>query len=342
MPLTFYVINGLLLRNSNYAGMMMKWSDALRLFKRVYEAIQEDLGYSPVKLLKVIKEYPDFLPQLAEVPRSIHEGHVVKWHEWGERRYGLNIYSKSSMMCWCFRNGYYESFHLAMPEFDSFGLCEEVPYWACEIQDVVGLSSAKSELHKFTSLDDLVETNSSEMINIITEEQLQKNLAHNEIRIIHQGNRTTDHFSSYLWDKRIFLSNSGGGHHFAAARYIASRIKQKVPLKGKLMTYSINPKSLDALCEKFSIFVISNGNPESNLFNDAMRAFRATYGWRSLPRPYDSYRAIFLPKDEPRSILVANVLLDAGVYDLGAYLAELVNRQKPIGLNCFSYQTNQF
>lgn len=316
----------------------MKWSDALlKLFKRVYEAIQEDLGYSPVKLLKTIKECPDFLTQLAEVPTSIHEGSVVKWHKWGERRYGLNTYSNSMMMCWRSRNGYYESFHLAVPEFDSFGQCEEVLLWACEIQDVVGLSSAKSELHKFTSLDDLVETNSSEMIDKITEEKLQKNLAHNEIRIIHQSNSTTDHFSSYLWDRRIFLNNSGGAHHFAAARYIASRIKQKVPLKGKLKTYSINPKSLDALCERFSIFVISDGNPESKLFNDAMRAFRATYGWRSLPRPYDSNRAIFLPKDEQRSILVANILLDAGVYDLGAYLAELVKRQKLIGLNCSSY-----
>lgn len=303
------------------------WEWLLKSLKSGYDQIREDFGYSPEKLLKAIKEYPDFLPQLAEVPRSIHEESIVKWHEWGERRYGFDAYSNSMMLCWSFKNGYYESFCLAMPEFDSFGQCEEIPQWECEIQDIAGLSCSKSELHRFTNLDNLVETNSPEMINEITAEKLQKNLAHKEIRIIHESNNTSDHFSCYLWDKRIFLSNSGGSHHFAAARYIASRIKQKVRLKGKLKNYSINPKSMDALCKKFSIFVISDGSQESLLFNDAMGAFRATYGWRSLPRPYDSNRAIFLPKDEPRSALVANALSDAGAYDLGAYLARLVKSQ---------------
>lgn len=35
-------------------------------------------------------------------------------------------------------------------------------------------------------------------------------------------------------------------------------------------------------------------------------------------------RVIFLPKNEPRSILVAHILMDAGAYDLGTYLLSLL------------------
>jgi len=46
--------------------------------------------------------------------------------------------------------------------------------------------------------------------------------------------------------------------------------------------------------------------------------------WCKLPRHYEMNRAIFLPKDEPRLILVAHILMDAGAYDLGTYLLSFV------------------
>ena len=62
-------------------------------------------------------------------------------------------------------------------------------------------------------------------------------------------------------------------------------------------------------------------------FFDAMRAFRATWLWHPLPRPYERARAVLLPKDEASSMRVAVELRRAGIADLGAHLSALCVRQ---------------
>jgi len=291
--------------------------------------IQEDIGYRPVKLLNAIDSYPGFLPKLEETPKSIHDGDIVKWHEWGDKRYNFTEYSDHTVMLgWRYSHGSYTSFEQVMPEFDYFGQRETRPNWVCEIQDITGLSNSKDNLNQFASLDQFVKTTRPRLIEEITEQNLlsNPNLAHNEIRIGHELHADTkdDHFSRYLWDNRIFLSNNGGSHHFAAARYIAGKMGRKIRLNGKLITYSINPRSVEALRERFDIVVIDDSAKEQNQFHQAMKAFNATYLWRRLPQPYDNYRAIFLPKDETRSKTVASYLKTAGAYDLGEFLRTLI------------------
>lgn len=289
--------------------------------------IQEDIGYSPVKLRNAIDSYPDFLPKLEEPQKTINERDIVRWHEWGDKRYNFTEYSDLTVMLgWRYSHGSYTSFEQAMPEFDNFGQHETRPNWVCEIQDITGLLSSKDNLNQFASLDQFVKTTRPRLIEEITEQNLLSNLAHNEIRIGHELHADTkdDHFSRYLWDNRIFLSNNGGSHHFAAARYIAGKMGRKIRLNGKLITYSINPRSVEALRERFDIVVIDDSAKEQNQFHQAMKAFSATYLWRRLPQPYDNCRAIFLPKDETRSKTVASHLKTAGAYDLGKYLRTLI------------------
>lgn len=280
-----------------------------------------------MRLLHLIDENPSMCVQLTAPEQVIDANKVVQWQDWGGHSMDHWPHRKrGTMLGWKQSAGGYSSFESHRPEFENFGRCEVEDQWSCDIQDVTGLSSSKSNLEKFTSLDSMVETNSREMINEITEDKLHENLAHGEIRILHRDS-TSDHFARYRWDGRTLLMNSGGSHHFAAARYIASRINRRVPLHGRLHTYSISPLALGALLRDFDMFAISDDAAISNGFHNAMMMFRATYLWQHLPRPYEHARAILLPKHERRSMRVSRALREAGMFDIGAHLLALTDRQ---------------
>lgn len=296
------------------------------LLKLIYDGFREDLG-TPVKVLRLLDEHPGICVNIQEPLRTISAGSVVAWHDWGKPSPFRSVrHTAGWLMGWKRSGAHYGSFELHCPELADFGRCDITEKWACDIRDVSGLSSSKSELTQFASMDDMVAKNSPEMIDDISEAKLRQNLAHREIRILHNENNS-DHFAQYLWDGRVFLMNSGGSHHFAAARYIASHIGQRVPLKGKLHTYSINATAIEALRSDFDIYAISGEAEITNGFRDAMESFKATYLWRYMPRPYDNMRAILLPKDEPRSMRVSRALRESGVADLGQHLTTLCARQ---------------
>lgn len=283
----------------------------------------------PVTLLRLLDECPSLRIHLIEPKADIAARSVVQWHNWGDSsEHFKRRLRRGTLFGWRYFSGEYRSFEIHRAELEHFGRCEINDYWTCDIQTVVGFSSSKSELEKFSSLDDMVETNSREMIDALTEEKLCQNLAHNEIRILHHE-QTSDHFARHRWDGRVFLINNGGSHHFAAARYIAARIERQVPLCGALHTYSIDPIAVDSLQTDFDMFVIPDNNVDaSNGFHDAMRAFHATYFWIPLPRPYENARVILLPKQEIRSAKVSAVLRAAGLFDFGKYLTSLIKRQQ--------------
>src|SRR6218665_763058 len=74
------------------------------------------------------------------------------------------------------------------------------------------------------------------------------------------------------------------------------------------------------------MFVISNEDAGTQAFFEAMRAFRATWLWHPLPRPYEGARAVLLPRRDARSMRVADELRSAGIAALGAHLAALCAR----------------
>ena len=200
------------------------------------DRIQEDFG-RPVRLQRLIQRSPEIVFPFTEPPRSIARSSVVPWHTWSENLRGSWPRPKpGTLVIWRGRQGRYGAERMHVQSLADIGASKVIEDWQCEIQEVVGLGASKSNLTDFISLDEMVERNSQEMIINISEEGLHRNLSHDEIRIIHRK-ETSDCFIKYLWDGRLFLSNSGGSHHFAAARYIASRIRQSVPLRGKLQLH---------------------------------------------------------------------------------------------------------
>lgn len=297
------------------------------LLKTIINAVQEDFG-RPASLHALLDACPNLSVQLPEPANDIASESVPRWHEWGEALFTHwpHRQRRGEVMGWRYVGGTYSSYDVNREEFANFSSCEITEGWECDIQDVTGLSASKSELKDFDSLDRMVETNSRDMIEPITADKLRENLAWREIRILHCAD-TSDFFARYLWDGRVFLINSGGSHHFAAARYIAARIGSPVPLHGKLRTYVINEMAVASLQRDFEMFVMADTPEATDAFHNAMRNFRASYLWTHLPRPYRDCRAILLPRTDARSMKVATVLHEAGFFDLGLHLRGLAARQ---------------
>jgi len=216
------------------------------LVRSVVDSLGEDLG-RPAQMLTFLERGATLRVDLSAPGSSIALSSVVAWHEWGERP-ALHWPRRrpGTLPGWRYAAGRYASCQIHRPELERFGTCEVEADWTCEIQSVEGLAASKSELTHFGSLDAMVLANSREMINEISNDHLAKSLAHDEIRILH-CERTSDHFARHSWDGRVFLVNSGGSHHFAAARYLASRLGHRVTLRGTLRTYGVDAQAVGAL-----------------------------------------------------------------------------------------------
>lgn len=299
------------------------------LFKTIIDGFREDFGH-PASLMHLLSTYPQIRVALNEPKACISAQSVTPWHklgassvlQWPCRKHG-------TLMGWKSAGRYWESFEINQPEYAHISHCEVTPGWSCDITDIHGFLASKSNLRTFTNTDEMVETNSRNMIDEITSEKLAQNLAHKEIRIIHSPETTTDHFVRYQWDGRLWLMNDGGSHHTAAAKYISTRLAQPVILTGKLYTYSLNAIAIASLRRQFEMFVINDDPEIANAFFNAMRAFRATWLWHTIPRPYEHTKAILLPRSEARSMRVAAELRQAGILDLGVHLAVLARNVRP-------------
>lgn len=281
-------------------------------------SIKEDVGI-PATLHHVLQIHPELRVGLDAPPVDIAASSVVQWHTWADL-------VRWELRGWRYDGISYSAFPVNGALFSDFTTCDITEGWECDIQDVSGLASSKSDLKSFSTLDAMVETNAQRMITPMSRDKLGENLAWKEIRILH-GDNSSDYFARYRWDNRLFLMNDGGSHHFAAARYIAARLGVPVPLLGSLRTYRVNGPKIAALRAEFDIFALSRTPAASNAFLEAMRRFRATYISTPLPRPFDDRRAILLPKAEPRSAKVATALRSAGFIDLGGHLKQLLARR---------------
>jgi hypothetical protein len=279
----------------------------------------------PARLKRLLAQHPEICASVVDGRCSIAHSSVARWDKFGSDT--RSVYQRrpaGRLLGWRHTGPYYGSFELERDYLTQLSERTIIEGWVCDISDVHGFSASKSKLEDFMSMDAMVESNSREMIDEISQSKLKKNLAHDEIRIIHDKSRTSDHFQLYDWDKRLFLMNSGGSHHFAAAKYIAARLGQKVPLQGKLYRDRLNAVAVRAMNAEFEIFALNDDAPLSNEFSAAMRQFRATWLWSFLPVPYThDMRAIFLPKSEKQSRRVARELRQAGAFDVGAHLQAL-------------------
>ncbi len=291
----------------------------------VVKLARSSLGY-PVALENWIADTPseDLRIALAPTVPSIHHGQIIHWHDFGEdhsmEHWRRN--ARGTMRGWAkSRGGHYESAEHHCQALADLGECKSIEPYELDIAKVDGMGASKSDLEDYNSMASFAEACCSGLIEPLTEEQLQKNLSWSEVRIMRPGGG--DYFSRYAWDSRIFLNNSGGSHHFAAAQYIAAKLGRQVPLVGKLYDYSLNKQAVDALGREFEVFALPDKKPAvSNAFHDGMASFGATYYRLPLPRSHPHVRAILLPKADERSRQVAALLRAASVFDFAGALRQ--------------------
>lgn len=274
-------------------------------------------------LRKFINQHAPFIPQsLPAQPNSIALSSVAAWHNWQD--WERSSYSTTSG--WVYENRRYQHRQLHLDAFKHFVKEEMVDNWQCEIQEVTGLAASKSILENFSSLDEMVETNSKEMISPISHETLERNLNWFETRIFHDN--PSDYFRIFAWDKRVFLINSGGSHHFAAARYLAKRLDKPIFLNSKLYRYAINDTAVHSLTKQFAMFVVSNHYSFTNALNEILGTFKVDYFLRHLPSPYTvHYCLLLLPRNQQRSMQAATTFSQCNALDFGVLLAELLRIQ---------------
>jgi hypothetical protein len=291
--------------------------------KKFLNSICDDMGY-PASLISLINQEPDLNKPLVEHQTGIDASKVVKWNQFGQISSRSVWASPGRLRGWTYSPGCYGNYgqvSLDRNDLANLGEKNDVHGWKCDIQDVDGFATSKSDLQIFKSMDEMVERNSKLLIAELTPKRLAELLSWDEIRIISRDDH--DSFATWAWDDRVFLMNTGGSHHFAAAKYVAARINEKVRLEGRYRLYGLNEMALASLRRDFEIFVLSSRTEHQNYFHHALKSFQATYFCQELPNPYFEQEAVFLPKFEKRSIKVSEVLRHAGFQDLGLYLKNL-------------------
>jgi len=292
---------------------------------KLTDALNERTGRFPATLARVLEKRPCILPHMPAAETCICAQTVIRWDElghWNCFEWPRRI--RGQLIGWRQDRNYYRSFSAHRAEYSEISSLDVTDEWLCDISKVHGFAASKSELKNFQSMDQMVETNSREMISEISEGMLQANLAHDEIRLIHRNK--SDYFMVTSWDDRLFLINAGGSHHFAAAKYIAKRLPQTVPLRGKLHRLRLNERAISSLRSDYDMFLLSNEQTAWHEFFEALMSFRATWLWHEMPRPLKNTRAVLLPRNEQRSRCVARLLHEQGATDLGAHLAHIAQR----------------
>lgn len=251
--------------------------------------------------------------------RSIDQARVFRWGPWSAHSWGFGGGDPDVLWGWESRNGEYRQCQRSTP-LAGLTATTTLMNHRCDIRDVDGLAVSKSRLDVHDSLDDFAESRCTWLLGSITVDAVNRALAHHEVRIM----RGQDAFTQYGWDGRLFLSNAGGSHHFAGARWLAGQLNHRVPLCGPLDVVRLVPEAVDAVCTGFDIFT----SPcTRDALHSAMEASGATYFVRSLPAPHSDIDAVFLPKDVPKSQRAARLFREAGVFDLAAHLRSQMDHQ---------------
>lgn len=283
----------------------------------------------PIRVRRLITKTEGLCPPIEEPRRLVANRNVTQWQHWG---YGYTDWRRRGIIqMW----NHWGSRELHRADLEHITSEVVTDGWTCDIQDIVGFGNSKSDLFKFISLDDMAERTSAGLIVPVSDDKLQENLSWDECRIM-RGNSKEDSFWRYMWeDGRVYLMNSGGSHHFAAARYVASRLGRRVPVTGDLTTFSINLDAVSSLKADYDMYAMPT-HYQTNDFMEAMRLTRAPFG--RCPAPYglrsngkviadSDIDIIFLPRDDKLSARVSDVLAGAGVFDFGTFLFDLAKRQ---------------
>lgn len=300
-----------------------------KLIQGIRDTVRVSLGH-PIHIERFLATTPNFKPAAPAAAPSIALSSVPQWHKLGESRRsgGRPSAGHTALRHWHRDGSAYHSFNGSCPSLANLVKRVVVDKWTCDLQDLHGFAASKSELKKFASTDDMVETNSREMIEDVSMAGLQENLAHRDIQVL-SPNSGSDWLQVHQWDGRMFVVNDGGSHHLAAAKYIAARIQAPVALSAPLHYYAFDPDAVAALRAEFDVYIVNRHCEESNAFFKAGEDTGVTWLWHEMPEPYAGAKAVVFPREDSLSMRVSQAFKDVGFEEFGAQLAEMASADIP-------------
>lgn len=185
-------------------------------------------------------------------------------------------------------------------------------YPDCEvaIRDVTRLANSKSPLTSFAELDGLGRKFCAERGFDISSEQIRSCLLHDQVRVATPWRQGSDSFCAMTWaDAPIALSNDGGSHHFAAARYIAGQLDEPVPLRGTVHAYGVSAPAIAELHKDWGSFVLPKNELGKQLVI-CIGDMEFAAGVTDMPQPYEAM-LLLIRRDGSRETCNAIASLEA-------------------------------
>lgn len=135
------------------------WSSVLDQFG-VPATLREHLDAEGEALLKVTP---------ASSSPSVSSASVTSWQDWGMMSGSHGV---GNVQGWSSQSRRRET--VAIPELNNLSQTVTLDSWSCDLRELFGLASSKSDLRKFHDLDDMVRQNAPEMIKDISEAGLAR------------------------------------------------------------------------------------------------------------------------------------------------------------------------
>ncbi|OBW94255.1 DUF6685 family protein [Gallibacterium anatis] len=208
---------------------------------------------------------------------------------------------------------------------------QNIPNWQFEIQTINNVSCSKSLLSQLSSLDELVEQDSRDLISEITETMLHKNMQHRGSKIFHTDNST---ISCELWSGSFTWENCSGSHHFAAARYIAKKLEQDINLTGILHVVMLNKELFRTLFSKYHLFLITLDTDENLLLNKTLENLKIPFMNTKIEDSFsinsdeNNLRLLAFRNDSLESELVADIFRQSKAINLYGYFYLFLLKQE--------------
>lgn len=251
---------------------------------------------------------------------------VMQWMHWSEGGYKPLLFLSPSHRVhgWYVDDqGRYRGDLFELPVLGR--LVQQMPTqpWTCDIRDIDGIAASKGPIEDCATLDEFAESHCRTLIQEHTEENLMANWRH-EGRF-ERSDGSYIMLRQFAWDDRTFWLNGGGSHHFAAARYLAGRLDRKLRVHGQLLRCELAQQPVAELLRQFYVLGMPTESYEAIFpqFED----YGVPHFWAKGPDPLGG-RAVLLPRSETRAQMAAELLIEHGVFDLGAQLLADLRRQQ--------------
>lgn len=139
-----------------------------------------------------------------------------------------------------------------------------------DIQDVTNILLSKSKLSSFSSMHAFEYRSPNHEYRQGSRADLERCLAHDQVRCLKGSLCVGDSFTSFGWDERLLLNNLGGSHHFSAARRIARELSVKVPLQLDHEHHVLDANAVHFIEQSVSLIVV----PYPDLWDELKYALR--------------------------------------------------------------------